>query len=129
MWPRLTNIWPGLLTRQNRGRDEELEPLLVDEDQMKELEVSTLLKFKNLYWTRVISMDNFLPKQQQRYEMGPDVALEVDNMYRLDIDRLPAWIPHFDPVAFQQQHKDIKLTDWKLEEPELQAWATRAIEI
>ena len=61
--------------------------------------------------------------------MGPDVALEVDNMYRLDIDRLPVWTPLFDPIAFQQQHKDIKLTDWKLEEPELQAWAARAIEI
>ena len=86
MWPRLTKIWPGLLTRHNQEQDEEQVPLLVDEDQMKELEQSTQLKFKNLYWTRVIPMARFLPKQQQRYAMGPDVAFEVDKMYRIDID-------------------------------------------
>ena len=60
--------------------------------------------------------------------MGPDVALEVDNMYRLDIDALPEWAPLFDPVAFQQ-HKNIKLVDWQLDESELQTWANRAIKI
>jgi len=42
---RLTKIWPGLLGGRRRhqdvsesGRDDEDEPLLVDEDQMEELE-------------------------------------------------------------------------------------------
>ena len=64
---------------------------------MKELEESTLKVFKNLYWTRLIVMEDFLPEQQERYELGPDVAAVVDEMFRLDADAMPEWTPLFDP--------------------------------
>ena len=48
---------------------------------MKDLEESTLLKFANLYWTRVIQLRDFVPILQESYKIGPDVAEEVDKMY------------------------------------------------
>ena len=56
---KLTKIWPNLLGKRPRGRDEEEEPLLVDEDQMEELEQSMLKTFKNQYWTRLIRVEDF----------------------------------------------------------------------
>ncbi len=56
---KLTKIWPNLLVKRPRRRDEEEEPLLVDEDQMEELEQSMLKTFKNQYWTRLIRVEDF----------------------------------------------------------------------
>ena len=66
MLNKLTKIWPGLRGTARSGHDEEghedgsdREPLLVDEDQMKELEQSMLKTFKNQYWTRLIRVEDF----------------------------------------------------------------------
>ena len=59
MLNKLTKIWPNLLGRRQQGREDEEEPLLVDEDQMDELEQSTLKVFKNQYWTRLITVEDF----------------------------------------------------------------------
>ena len=95
---KLTKIWPKLLGRRPRQRGEEghadgaeREPLLVDEDQMEELEQSMLKTFKNQYWTRLIRVEDFCAGQQDRFELGPDVAEVVDEMYRLDADASPQW--------------------------------------
>ena len=108
MLNKLTKIWPGLRGTAHSGHDEEghedgsdREPLLVDEDQMKELEQSMLKTFKNQYWTRLIRVEDFCAGQQDKFELGPDVAEVVDEMYRLDTDASPQWQPHFDPQAFQ----------------------------
>ena len=94
---KLTKIWPNLLGKRPRRRDEEEEPLLVDEDQMEELEQSMLKTFKNQYWTRLIRVEDFCAGQQDRFELGPDVAEAVDEMNRLDTDASPQWQPLFDP--------------------------------
>ncbi len=114
MLNRLTKIWPGLRGKKQEGKDEEEEPLLVDEDQMDELEQSMLKAFKNQYWTRLIRVDDFCAGQQDKYELGPDIAEAVDEMYRLDADAMPEWKPLFDPQAFQQEHQKPLLKDWVL---------------
>ena len=104
MLNKLTKIWPGLRRPGRASKDEEghedgseREPLLVDEDQMEELEQSMLKTFKNQYWTRLIRVEDFCAGQQDRFELGPDVAEAVDEMYRLDADAMPEWKPLFDP--------------------------------
>ena len=34
--------------------------------------------YKNLYWTRLIAIENFLEGEQERYAMSPDIADMVD---------------------------------------------------
>ena len=58
---------------------------------MKELEESTLKKFTNLYWTRVIPLHDFKPDLIEKFEIGPDVADELDKLFRIDADALPEW--------------------------------------
>ena len=83
---------------------------------MKDLEESTLLKFANLYWTRVIQLREFVPELQESFKIGPDVAEEVDKMYRIDVETLPEWTPLFYPQSFQQEHSELRLKDWVMNE-------------
>ena len=59
MFNKLTKYWPNLRGKKQHEKDEEEEPLLVDEDQMDELEQSPLKVFKNQYWTRLITVEDF----------------------------------------------------------------------
>ena len=59
MLNKLTNIWPNLRGKKKQEKDEDEEPLLVDEDQMEKLELTTLEVFKNQYWTRLIVVEDF----------------------------------------------------------------------
>ena len=59
MFNKLTKYWPNLRGKKQQEKDEEEEPLLVDEDQMEKLELTTLEVFKNQYWTRLIVVEDF----------------------------------------------------------------------
>ena len=61
--------------------------------------------------------------------MGQDMAQEADQIMRLDEDDLPKLELAFDPMAFQEEHKAIKLADWMLEEKELALSAELATQI
>ena len=45
-------------------------------------------------------MEDFLPLQQDRYELGSDIAAEVDEMYRIDVDTKPELELLLDPQTF-----------------------------
>ena len=42
-------------------------------------------------------VEDFCAGQSEKYEIGPDIAEVVDEMYRIDIDAMPEWKPLFDP--------------------------------
>ena len=46
-------------------------------------------EYKNEYWSRIISLNDFLPVERVRYELGPDLVIELEYMYRLDSESLP----------------------------------------
>jgi len=97
MLRRITQMWPNLIGRPNQGQEEEDQEPFVDEDQMKDLEESTLKLYGTEYWSRLIPLEGFLMGQQERYLIGPDMAKEVDAMYRIDVDTIPDWMPRWDP--------------------------------
>ena len=94
---------------------------------MKELEEATLEAYKNEYWTRVITMENFQDAEFERYTIGPDMAEEVDQMERLDVEAMPELKPLFDPIKFQEEHKAPHLKDWMLGESAMAAWAEKVV--
>lgn len=121
MYQKLTNLWPGLLRRVVREDGDEEEEPFVHEGQMKELEESYLNVHPNEWWTRVVSLQSFFPNIQEKYRLGQDMASEADFMFRIDVDQLPEWAAQFDPVVFQNEHRDIELSAWKLTDEQLKS--------
>ena len=96
---------------------------------MKNLEKSTLEVYENMYWTRLIPLDGFLAGDQQRYKMGPDIAEEVDTMYRIDLDTIPDWMPRWDPAKFLELNKNISLDRYQLAHEDLEMYAFKVMEV
>ena len=109
MLRRITEIWPHLIGNPDNGQQNDDQQPFVDEDQMKELERSTLEVYGNQYWTRLIPLEGFLAGQQERHKMGPDMAKEVDTMYRIDVDTIPDWDPRWDPASFLRYNPNISI--------------------
>ena len=78
MLRRITQLWPNLIGRPNQAQEDEDQQPFVDEDQMKDLEESTLKVYGKDYWSRLIPLDGFLMGQQERYLIGLDMAHELD---------------------------------------------------
>ena len=71
MQRKITDVFRDLLghPRQRAAAIEQAE---------QEAQQHMLDDYKNLYWTRVISMDGFRSGDQERYELGPDVVTEME---------------------------------------------------
>ena len=86
MLQRITDLWPTLLRQggaivdeeqqsnlQGDGEDQESSDesggLTVDEDQV-------LVDFNNLYWTRLMRIENYELEQDRKWQLGPDVVEE-----------------------------------------------------
>ena len=42
---------------------------------------------------------------------------------------MPEWIPIFDPIKFQEEHKSPHLKEWMLAEPEMLTWAEKVVDL
>ena len=82
-----------------------------------------------MFWTRLIPLDGFLAGDQQRYKMGPDIAEEVDTMYRIDLDTIPDWIPRWDPAKFLELNKNISLDKYQLDHEMLEIYAFKVMDV
>ena len=65
MLQRITDLWPGLVRRVRRGNDDE-EPLLDNEEEQSSeddplaVDENQLLEdYQNLYWTRLMRIEDF----------------------------------------------------------------------
>ena len=95
----------------------------MDDDQLKELEISTLDLYKNQSWTRLIVIGEFLAGEQENYPIGPDLFKELEAMHHIDEDNCPEWSANFDPLDFQKKYKDIKIEDWRFTSEEIEQYA------
>ena len=96
MFPRITDIWPNLLRsmqRSSRRVHEVIDPeerrlaadddsgddddlLAVDEEQL-------LADYKNIYWTRLMCIENYEQDQERKWPLGPDIAEECQAVANL----------------------------------------------
>jgi len=106
MLQKITDAWPTLL-RQNQGlmpddddpvdqRPEELPDGDVDED----IEAA----FKNLRWTRVISLSDYEEMATHVYQMADDIIYGRQKMAAIKLEGLPPLCAHFDPITWQAQN-------------------------
>jgi len=61
------------------------------------LEVAIRTNFRNLKWTRVISLQDEEQELTRTWDMGPDIIAELEEMSSIDEDLLAVLEPYFDP--------------------------------
>ena len=94
---------------------------------LEELREQTLDNFKNLYWTRIITVQNHDPSKDMKWPVGPDLANEHDvlfqideDCFQIDEDLLPELDLQFDHVAFCKMFPSPAVADWRLTNEELE---------
>ena len=69
--------------------DEEEEADRATEEQLQELREQTEAIYKNLYWTRVISLQQYRSDEKRSWPVAPDLAEEYDILFSIAEDELP----------------------------------------
>ena len=96
-----------------RGQDDDGEDPAEDagqvvdratEEQLAELREQTAEIFKNLFWTRVVAVQDWKPESQKSWPIAPDLSDEHDHMFTVAEDGLPELVPYFDHTAFSKQN-------------------------
>ena len=77
--------------------------------------------FKNLKWSRVVSLEGWEDNSTQAWDMGPDIVAELEAMEDISPSQLAKLEPAFDPLAFQQLHSEWDLHTFELDAGRLQA--------
>ena len=85
-----------------------------------------LLDFKNLYWTRLMTIDGFEAGLDRKIPIGPDLVEECQTVMDLPPVDPDVWAPTFDPTDFNEKNRPLYIDDYKMSEPELKYWSVRA---
>jgi len=109
--------------------DEEEEADRATEEQLQELREQTEAIYKNLYWTRVISLQQYRSDEKRSWPVAPDLAEEYDVLFTIAEDELPELQPYFDPAAFMELNPQPRVAAWKLDEERLRQLAVNTTQI
>jgi len=85
--------------------------------------------YKNLYWTRIISISHFDEEADKKCPIGPDIVHEMDELAEIQEADLAEWSALWDPLAFHLSHPQPKITDHEYSEATLKALAVKAVDI
>ena len=85
-------------------------------EQLRELREQTEVIYKNLYWTRVISLQQYRPEEKRSWPVAPDLAEEYDVLFSIEEDELPVQQLQFDPAAFVKTNPLPLVRAWRLTE-------------
>ena len=99
-----------------QAADDEEEMDRATEEQLRELREQTEDIYKNLYWTRVISLQQYRPEDKRSWPVASDLAEEYDVLFTIAGDELPQLELHFDPAAFVETNPVPRVAVWKLTE-------------
>ena len=75
--------------------------------------------FRNLYWSRLVSLQLWQMGDYERWPMEDDLDEEQLAQASIEVDEEAAWEPFFDPEAFNQKHKPLGLKEYALDQDEL----------
>ena len=94
MLQKITELWPNLLRRAHDEPSELEEPLFQSDNEHQEEgssqqidEDQLLIDYKNLYWTRLITIDPYESEVIRKFQLGPDIVEEcsaVDGLHDVD---------------------------------------------
>ena len=113
---RITDLWRNLVRYHPPPREE--NPPAADEGDDREVEISEA--YRNLYWTRLISLQRGPDQSFQRWPLAQDIVeclQEIDGLEQSDGDPPE---PIFDPAEFLQREPEPSRQAYTLPDEELE---------
>ena len=94
--------------------DADAEVARATQIKLEELREQTFIIFKNLYWTRIISVQTYDHREDTKWPIAPDLCDEYDVLFQIDEDELPELNPGFDHVEFCKTNPSPSVDAWRL---------------
>ena len=122
MLQRITDMWPNLLRGFQPGQDDNDEgedqpgnPLELGrlDIQIDEAHINT--EFKNLFWTRLMIVENYECDHTRKFALAPDIIEECQAVADLPPVDPETWQPLFEPGDFNDEHGPLEIDTYKLD--------------
>ena len=88
-----------------------------------------LIDYKNLFWTRLMTIQDYESGISRKYKLGPDIIEECQAVASLSEADQQGWSPLFEPVEFNDEHGPLTIENYRLSQDQLRSWAVRATNI
>ena len=72
-----------------------------------------------MYWTRLISIDDYQVEQPRKFAMAPDIIDELQSIAELMPADPDLWKPRFEPGAFNDEHGPLEVEKYRLSPQEM----------
>lgn len=143
MLQKITDLWPRLLAGYHDDQEDEAQQPGHDADDQDDAqarhhldEEQVQLEYKNLYWTRLITVEGFVPSpgiladdQRFRWPLGPDIVEECNAVADLPAVEPGEWAPLFDPQRFAEEHRPLELEQYRLPQEDIHEWHAKAVQL
>ncbi len=86
----LLDYW-SIAESEGSDADARSEILSQPDDVIIADRVPAEVKFKHLYWSRVIALQDHLPGEQQRWPLATDILESSEALAALDLEEDPDW--------------------------------------
>ena len=100
MQRKITDVFKNFLMPRQEGDEEEYEALLQSQLEATQKQSEVRESYKNLKWTRVLSLEGWENNSTGVYDLGPDIIAELESMEDIQSQELPKLEPVFDPITF-----------------------------
>ena len=100
--------------------DADAEVVRATQIKLEELREQTFTIFKNLYWTRIISVHAYDPRADTKWPIAPDLSDEYDVLFQIEEDNLPELNIEFDHVKFSKLNPNPSVDAWRLSDERLE---------
>ena len=86
--------------------------------------------YDNLYWTRLVAIEDFEAGRDRKHGLGRDIIDELQALELVEPDEeSESWEALFDPSTFSTANQPLTLDRFRLPEAELKSWAERVVRI
>ena len=81
------------------------------------------MDYKNLFWTRLMQMENYECDQIRKFALAPDLIEECQAVADLNHVNIDGWEPIFEPTDFNEQHGPLHIDSYNLAVEDMKTWA------
>ena len=81
------------------------------------------MDYKNLYWSRLMVIENLETGIQRKWPLGRDIIEEIKSVAEMPQANQEEWAPLFEPYEFNNHHGPLLIDEYKLSKDDLLSWA------